>query len=240
MARTWNADNDELTIASVPLTGVPLSVFARFKIDDITDFRTIFHIGDASTSNNYFRLDCRGGDGGDPLVATTRDVGNVQWAASTTGYSADTWHTGLAVFAAINDRRVYLDGGNKGTNTTSITPTGVDKMSIGRSSDSSPSGHWRGSICEVCMWDVALSDAEALALHLAIKPNHIRPADVVGYWPVWGLHSPEIDLSGQGNNMTVSNTPVRGNHGPAGLFTPNWAAGVPLIEVAAGGGFAHT
>ena len=96
-----------------------------------------------------------------------------------------------------------------------------------------------GRIAEAAIWNVALADAEIAALARGIKPNHIRPGNLVLYCPLWGTHGPEIDLSGNGNDLTLNGT-GRANHSPVTLFTPKWAAGVPLIEVAAGGGFAHT
>ena len=56
--------------------------------------------------------------------------------------------------------------------------------------------------------------------------------------PLWGLHSPEIDLSAKGIVGTLTGTTM--NNDPAvTISTPKWAAGTPLIEVAASGGFAH-
>ena len=88
-----------------------------------------------------------------------------------------------------------------------------------------------GRIAEVALWDVALSAAEVAALASGVTPLHMRPGNLVAYWPVWGLHSPEIDLTSNGNNMTVTG-PVKAGHAPVTLYTPKWAATVPLIEAA--------
>lgn len=100
----------------------------------------------------------------------------------------------------------------------------------------------QGDIGYVSYFDRVISKNEMLAY----LRDPIRTAKAIEaqsgakfIMPIWGLHSPEIDLSTNGVVGTVTGT-VRANDPPVTLFTPKWAAGAPLIEVAAGGGFAHT
>ena len=160
-------------------------------------------------------------------------------AETTTGYSVNTWHHAAGTFTSTTARAAFIDGGSKGTDTTSIVPANENRISIGRWGDSTPGNYMSGRICEVGLWDVVLTDDEISALARGVTPNRVRPANLKGYWPVWGLHSPEIDLSGNGNSLAVTGA-VKADHAPVTLYTPKWAASVPLVEADAGGGFAHS
>jgi hypothetical protein len=70
-----------------------------------------------------------------------------------------------------------------------------------------------------------LSLNELKGLMVKTAPTQV----VAGFWPLWGLSSPEPDLSGNRNDGTVTGA-VRSNHPPITLFTPKWAATMPWIS----------
>ena len=64
-----------------------------------------------------------------------------------------------------------------------------------------------GTIAEVTLWaEVALTAGEISALAQGVSPNLIRPIGRLLQWPMWGVASPEPDISGTSNNGTVTGT----------------------------------
>lgn len=122
---------------------------------------------------------------------------------------------------------VWLNGVQGGTVARSGNFRANDRlMTIGRNPDDDIT--FVGDIAAVGAFNVALSANELLALARGAALQRIRPGSLIGDWPCFGLESPEPDYSGQGNSMTVTGA-TQANHGPTGLFTPNWAASIPLI-----------
>ncbi len=75
-----------------------------------------------------------------------------------------------------------------------------------------------GSLAEWTVWSVDLTANEVAALALGGRPHRVRPASLTGYWPLWGLTSPEPDLSGNANNGTLTGTAFA-THAPLTPFT---------------------
>ena len=232
MAREFNGTNEYLEIDSAALTGVPISIACWFDSDSVGTNQVIVCLVDKARESQYMGLGAWGGSGGDPVYAFVRDNGATAGAYSTTGYSADTWHHVLGVFSAVDDRRIYLDGGSKGTNATSRTPTGLDRMSIGRLGDSSPSAYFNGGVAEVAIWNAALTDDEAAILAKGYSPLFVRPQSLVAYWPL--IRDTDDDIVGS-YNMTPTNGPTVAPH-PAVLYpvSPQMGEQQPLGPVATG------
>jgi hypothetical protein len=64
----------------------------------------------------------------------------------------------------------------------------------------------QGNMADTALWNVVLSATEIAALAKGIRPPQVRPAALIGYWPLDGLQSPEPDLSGNRNNGTLTGT----------------------------------
>lgn len=192
-------------------TAPPLT-FAAWAYPDTTGLRhTAVSIG-ASGSNHAIFLDINSTN-----VVRAVEIDGAQGAASTTAsVTVNTWQHLCGTFTAVNDRAVYLDGANKGTDATSITPTGLDRTAIGRRVQSSPSNYFSGRLAEVAIWNEVLTDAEVARLALQrLAAPYVRPWALIGYWPVWGHNKPEIDMSAFARHMTVNGTTV--TEGPPGL-----------------------
>jgi hypothetical protein len=133
---------------------------------------------------------------------------------------------------------MYMDGDtvNVGSSSTEIL-LGVDKLDqtgIGAKVDDAPNWHHDGLGGHFAIWNVALIIAEIVALARGVNPLRVRRASLKGYWPVFGVHDPEIDLIA-GNNMTLSGTPLRAAIGPpVEPVSSIWWGGIPLIETGAG------
>lgn len=192
MARDFSGTAQYLEYATAAArTSNPMSFSCWFNSDDTT-LQFMVAVGDTDASDGrsqYLRLFSS-------TVQAGTDVGASEAAASsTTTYSTGVWHHGAAVFASTSDRRAFLDGGNKGTNTSSIPMPAVDNTTIGvRHSNNVYQFPFNGRIAEVGIWSVALTDAEVATLGDGYSPLLVRPESLVNYWPVYGKFAPEIDL----------------------------------------------
>lgn len=205
MARLFNdAANDFLYINNGILTAAPISVSGWARTDaDVTVCP--FYLGDKDTNNEYFCLIAYDVAGGNIIRALTRSVaGGVTFADSSTTITQGTWFHFLAVFAAANDRRVYLNGGGKGTDNGNVTPAGVDRFAIGVFAQPSIGYYMSGDIAEVAIWNTALTDDDALVLAEGISPLLVKSQSLVGYWPLIRGLNDRIN----GYTLTASGTAV--------------------------------
>ena len=149
MARLFNdATPDWLSINTAAVTAMPLTLACWFNSNDATLTQGLVWLGDKDSDTHMFYLAARGATAGDPISAFIYGVSNAE-ALTSTGYSANTWHHACGVYTSATSRAAYIDGGSKGTNTTSITPSGVDRTSIGRLNRLTPSQAFSGRIAEV-------------------------------------------------------------------------------------------
>jgi hypothetical protein len=115
---------------------------------------------------------------------------------TTVGVSVGTWNHVLAVFASSTSRSVYLNGANKGTDATS-TPGALTNSRIGATT--SAASFFLGAIAYVTVRNVALSDADALALYnngLGTHPRNIHPEAIVSFARLNGPGNLADDVSG--------------------------------------------
>jgi len=131
------------------------------------------------------------------------------------------------VWAATNDRRSYIDGASKGTNTTNVV---VSNSSLLVGCDygwAAREAYFSGSIAEVGVWNVALTDAEAAILAKGYSPLLIRPQSLVAYYPL--IRDTDDDIVG-GYSMTPINAPTIAAH-PRVLYPTGYRLGVTIPPV---------
>jgi hypothetical protein len=202
MARVFDdGSNQYMDVSSTPVTAVPISISCWWNSDDDNLWQCAVCIAQ-NGSNDYHSLWLS-----DTLqvYAISRDTGNNVGALSTAVGTINTWHHGLAVFSSAALRVAYLDGGNKGEQTTSVTPAGLDEVAIARYR--SPGQYYSGALAEVGVWDVALSDDDALALYQGVPAWEIKPEHLVGLWLPFGDRT-DRDYSGRGYHMAATNGPT--------------------------------
>lgn len=230
MARDFDGSADKLDRTSAVISGQPLTMACWFNSDTITVSQTLMGVSTAGTANNRFTLQASGATTGDPVRFIAKVTAGASRAATSTGYSAGTWHHACGVAVSINDRRVFIDGGSKNTQTSTRDPSGMDRTSIGVGVHASDVNFMDGRIAEAAIWNIALSDAEVALLAQFVSPLLIRPDALVAYWPIIGRFAPEIDRWG-GFDMTVTSAPPAAAHlrvfYPAGIS----AMGVPVAAV---------
>jgi hypothetical protein len=159
-----DALSEYLLYSSPVLTTVPLTMSCWFNSNDITTRQTLISISDAG--NDFYLLQTQGNNIGDPIAARTIESGTIAEALTTSGYFADTWHHGCAVFAAANSRAVYIDAGSKGENATSRTASGLSETVVaGFLSSQFPNNYLSGAIMDVRIYDAAKSDADVAQMY---------------------------------------------------------------------------
>ncbi len=214
MARLFDdASSQYLEIDQVPLTNHPITMAAWVRSDDADSHQVAVGLYDRFSNSRYVVIALGGTVGGDPVRYFVRGTKSSQALSTTTGYSVNTWHHICGRTVSQSDHAVFIDGGSKGTGGGNVGNFENNRTSIGREGDSSPGSYFSGRIAEVVIWDIALSDSEILYLARRISPLNMRPANIVAYWSLKGIASPEVDWSGNGRNIAVFG-PIAADHAP--------------------------
>lgn len=201
MARLFDGVDDQIFSDSPPVTAAPFTVSLWFYPLDDTITRTMWAIGDKDTFNQYYQAQTAGTLGGDPIRYTARNAGTLQNLDTSTGWTANAWNHFCAIERAANDRSVYCNGGGKTDGTTSVTPSGSDRMMLASTANSGD--FWGGRLAENAIWDAGLNDDEVVALAKGFSPLLIRPQSLVYYARLHGNIDPEPDRVG-GLSLTVT------------------------------------
>ncbi len=211
MARAFTAASSMyLENTSAPVTAAPCSMSCWFYANDVTANHTLMSVADSATNTDAFVLRAAGVAAGDPVRAIA-EAGGSSGVSSTTAYSAATWSQAGAVFASSTSRTAYLNGVAATANTTAITPSSLDRVSIGNLDWTPRAQYTDGRIAEAAIWDAALTDAEMAMLGKGYCPLFVRPESLVCYWPLHGNYSPEIDVVGT-FPLTLVNSPTHQDH----------------------------
>ena len=148
----------------------------------------------------------RGSVAGDYVAAAAYESA---WclATSTGGVSSGAWHHVLVVFAAVNSRIVYLDGGNKGTDATwqASYSGGIDFALGCRTPNGTPDLFFGGKLGDVALWTYALGDADAVSLAARQSPLTIQADSLQEYWKLSDDANSDGGLTG--NDLTENGTP---------------------------------
>ncbi len=116
--------------------------------------------------------------------------------------------------SSTSNRVLLYYNGNLLTNSLQTAPTGSSSSDSGNDlifvNNASLNDNALGYFCYPQIWDRQLSQSEIVeTMH---KPGSVRE-NLIGFWSCIG-DSPERDLSGNGNNGTVTFTNVRTDDGP--------------------------
>jgi len=215
MSRSFNGSSDYARYGGAVVSAYPFTMACWALPDNTTANHTLIWVGNSAVSNQYFELSIRGADGGDPVAAIARNTVYTS-ATTSTGFSSSAWNHCCGVWTNSFSRDAYLNGGGKGSNTESVSATGLgaNRTTVGRSDDSTPGDNIAGLIAHPCIWNVALTEAEIKSLARGAHPLTVRPASIVSYWPLYGNGSPEPDEVGRfelpltGTSKSSNNPPV--------------------------------
>lgn len=145
-----------------------------------------------------------------PRVRLKRNGNTDTFNASSTGDTLPTgWHhSGFTYDGGANSGITYHDGASHHTWSHTETTGNIEQDSktvrlMGAEGDPDAIDaimSWVG------IWDVALSADEVAALASGILPIYIRPDKLLACYPLWGVQSPEIDLTSNARSVTLTGT----------------------------------
>lgn len=212
----WSTSNF-LSYSAGLVTAVPVSicVWAKTSITGSVQELVALHASGSANNRNVFDLSVSASNTVSMRAANGSGAGI---AGSSTTITANTWFSACGVAGATASRAVYLNGGGKGTDTTSLTPTGINETLVGVANNAgSKTNAWAqggtGAIAWGAVWTVALTDADALEYSLGVDPRLIEPASLVAFWPLEGIF-PEYNLLSntsvltEGGTLTVATDPA--------------------------------
>ena len=232
MAREFDRPSGDVAVnGSAVVSGTPLTMACWFKTTDNVNGMALVSVATDGSDDNRFTMIASGFVAGDPIraIAKTTSVAAID---SSAGYSTGVWQHAAAVFASPTSRSAYVNGGNKGTSTTSRAPSGMNQTALARSSTVTPM-RYDGDLGEVAIWNVALTDAEIAALGRGVNPRLIRPGALAFYAPLWGTSNPERDYTRGQRHLTLTGTTLSDEHPPVQPMPPSelWVPTVALNPV---------
>ena len=189
MAFVFNGSSAYLESTTVPVSTYPLTISARFSPSNagVGANQVIAALcGSTGIHTHQLRLGTLG-----QIQAVSSEGGTVG-QASVGGVTNNLTYTATAIFTSATQRRIF-DGANGANDTTNVTPTGLNRLNVGARYDSGALGSFfPGTICDVAIWNAALTDEEAIVLARG-TPLMVRPGNLMFYAP---LIRPTIDLKG--------------------------------------------
>lgn len=236
MARRFIAANLDIlsyTTGAI-LTAAPLTMAARARAFQLGTTGEIIALRDkdnALGTRNCFRL-VKGN--ANTCIAQTGGAAAAASGPSNLLFRSGQWHHCAARFASATSRIGYLDGHPGTAETTSLTPASIDSAVIGAAltATSSVINVFDGDIEEAAIWNVALDNAEIMALAMGAPPYKVRRSALVAYWPL-GPSGGQLELDHWGvYPMTVTGAV---NSAPSPFVRPK--AKIYSFPIAAAGGF---
>jgi hypothetical protein len=211
MARSFNGSSDLITLSGGFVANASAITFsAWFSTSSATSFIDVFSNSSTGDASNTFSVLQVNAAGAGTLGMVWRDPAAVN-AIATVGSTANNgaWHHGAGVQTGLSNRVAYLDGIAGTADTTAVVSMAgaIDTARIGCVTRAGASvGFFPGSIADVACWNVALSQAEVAALARGVRPGAIRPANLLGWWPLDSYGHPALDLSAARKNGILAGT----------------------------------
>jgi Concanavalin A-like lectin/glucanases superfamily len=223
MARSFNGSSDHISLGTTKLpTGNSAISVAAWVMTNITSGSPVISCmgTDHSGGNQEYLFYLQGNNmpGEGVHFVTEFGSGSGKVTGSITVSTGQWYHVVATYDGATN--RLYVNGTADGSTSYSSANFvyGVSRIGDYVPSSGGESNFWNGNISEWAVWNVALSANEIAGLANSTIPCRTRPASLVAYLPLWGLQSPEPDLSGNQNNGVLTGTSYA-THAPVTVFT---------------------
>jgi hypothetical protein len=131
-------------------------------------------------------------------ATAVNDAGTTAAANTTATYTANTWHHICGIFQNAN-RYAFLNGVKSAINSTTITfSTNINRLRVGcqNTTGGALATFFNGRVAEAAIWNIVLADGEISRLAQGINPRTMRPANLAGYWPLYGEGTTEVPYKG--------------------------------------------
>lgn len=196
------------------LSGVPpigavappytVSLIARITATIGTATWPVWIHDDSGAGNQYYRLSLKSGG------AVLRLRGSVtQQASSSATMAQNVWQHWCAPIRSTSDRSIFIDGGDEGNNSASLTINDSDTLQIGGQTETA--SYWTGEIAEVAIWRGIRSPSEIAQLGRFISPISVASPELLFYATLLG--GTWFDCIG-GQMLTPNGAPLIGVHPP--------------------------
>lgn len=193
-----------LSIWARPTSAIGSAEHTLLSMSDTTDNDPLFRTMVSATAKAQFQVRQRSG-------ANTNNV------IGTTTLSADTWYNVIGTANSDGHGEVFLNGTSEASSATTLGSVTFNRTSIGALVRGSVAQPFPGRLAEAGIWSVVLTQGEINMLAAGVSPLLVRRAALVGHWPIIGS-SPEVDWSGNGKNMSVTDTLAIADHAPVRSF----------------------
>lgn len=238
MSRNFSGTSQSLRVAQAVVATTPLTIACFINPDGTAGrFSGVISIADTTGGADYQLLAINKSDHPTnpnyPFV-WTRHNADSKSAHSNFTLTAGTWYHIAGVFAADNDRKIYVDGDEKASDNGVSVPAGLDTTAIADLYHNLPNNYeFDGRIAEAAIWNAALSDDELVALAKGYSPLFIRPQNLVFYVPL--IRNNDEDIIG-GLSLTAEGAPGIATHSRVIYPTPAFVSGpgiwVPPVGIA--------
>lgn len=201
MSLVLNGSSQSGNVNSAIVTGQPVSIAAWVKLDTLPNqyFAGIFQPGTAAKRIVWANVS-------NPR-ALSHDGTSFGNAESTDSLTTGVWSLIVGVFSTDAQRYCALNGGTRGSDTTSLSSwTAANSVYVGRNPESEDR-YMDGKIAHVGIWDVALSEADEDSLYNSGSGQdfrNVQSSNLKAYWP---LNDDGNDIIGA-NNLTLNNSPT--------------------------------
>jgi Concanavalin A-like lectin/glucanases superfamily len=200
-------DNGDRYTASAPVTAAPCTIMARINADALMGNRTLV-TAVAGTTNNNDAL-CIQTSGTTPRCYASHSGFGI--ASAPSAITTGTWQVVTGVFTSTSSRTCYLANSAGTPNTSPRTPAGIDNLQIAESGGE----QFVGQMCEMAVWNTALSSSDITRLNNGWRAVGVQPASLVFYYSGrTATTSAEI-----GGTLTATGTPTTTTD-PSGLIYP--------------------
>lgn len=228
MAHLYRAANSQHHIAEKAVaSGVPMTLSAWVVVNSLLADMFAIAIGHASTAS-MFGIYVRPAGTVRAYVHDDSFFGVAATSSSvvTVGKPAHI----AAVYAANNSRSVYVNGGNKATDTSSLSAGSLNRTVYGQDfAGGASEAPFDGTVIPA-VWNVALTDGEIFQLAQGAHPETIRPENLVSYLPIEDYAAGVFDQ--RGNVFRPVNQPKAVIPPPVVRVNPpaqNWLLSPPTL-----------
>ena len=182
----------------------PFTMCAWIKTNGFSDPNedmVIMNVAQDNKTDRYYGIFIGSGENGKACIRARK--GSHKTKVGTTILTDSAWHFVVGVFAAKNNRKLYVDGVLEASDTRNKNfEQNADVTVFGRWGDSTPKSYFHGDINDVQLWDIALTQSQVT------NYNNNSPtgneSGLVGFWKFdTGSGSTVYDETDEENDGTI-------------------------------------
>ena len=198
MAYDFNGTDQYIVTSSAPVTVFSYTI-ACWARKDLDPGGILVSLGDSTNANSCAHLGA-GVNGGEMAGATVTNAGGTGGYAVSGSAITGVWFHAAGTFSDPTQILAFANGVSAGTGGNNVTPTGLNRLSIGARVRSYVDEYFNGQIAEVGIWNVVLTGAEIQSLAKGVACDKVRPQSLRFYAPLIR------DLQDERGGLTLTNT----------------------------------